>query len=205
MTDPIVAKRLIRNLRYKLTYVKIFEDYLGTDPGPVAAALLKSLIEAQQSAIAPLGSYLRSRDVGTQDLELNDKLLAHAATRDTLKARLRFIHDGLYRAAEWYKIQLADKQMTSDPDLKNLLFKLGEIDAAKLWLTEATMVTLKISPKLEEKDWDETTQPEPKDLEEWRPRLVEDVGRPAWGGKQTGRFPRPSPTRRKDPSDPRGR
>jgi hypothetical protein len=197
MTDPIVAKRLIRNLRYKLTYVKVFEDFMATNPGPVVSGLLKSLIEAQQSAIAPLASYLRSRDVSTQDLELNDKLLAHAATRDNLKSRLNFIRDGLFKAADWYKIQLTDKQMTGDPELQNLLLELGEIDAAKLWHTEAIMGMLKLSTKVEAKEWDETTQPDPKDLEDWQPRLLEDVGRPAWAGNQSGRWPRPSPPRRK--------
>ena len=197
MTDSIVAKRLIRNLRYKLTYLKIYEDLIATNPGPVVTALLKSLVEAQQSAIASLARYLRGEDVGTQDLELNDKLLAHVATRDNLKGQLRFVHDGLFKAAEWYKIQLIDKQMTSDPELQELLLELGEIDAAKLWRTEAIMGMLKISTKVEEKEWDETTQPDPKDLEDWRPRLLEDVGRPTWGSKPSGRWPRPSPLRRK--------
>ena len=33
MTESIVAVRLTRNLRYKLTYIKIFETYLESDPG----------------------------------------------------------------------------------------------------------------------------------------------------------------------------
>lgn len=191
-TDSIVVKRLIRNLRYKLTYIKIFEDYVDTNPGPDAVALLESLIEAQQAAIASLSSYLRGLDVNTQDLELNDKLMGHASARDDVKGRMRFIHDGLTRSVSWYKMQIMDRQMTADPDLVELLVELGEIDAAKLWRTEAAMGRMRISVKLEEKDWTEPSQPEPPKEEGWRSRLVEDVTRPAWGGGQGKRWPRPS-------------
>lgn len=190
MSSPIVNKRLLRNLRYKLTYIKIYESYKETNPGPEVVALLDSLIEAQQSAIAPLSRYLRGLDVNTQDLELNDRLLAHASNRDNLKSRLRFVQDGLSRSVSWYKTQLMDRQMTADSELRQLLFELGEIDAARLWRTEAVMGLLKIAPKMEE-EWDDLPQQEPQQKEKWRPRLVEDVGRPAWGGSGSRRWPRP--------------
>ena len=142
------------------------------------------MIEAQQSAIAPLSSYLRGLDVNIQDLELNEKLLAHALSCEDPGSQLRFIHDGLGRAISWYNTQLLDRQLAADPALGQLLVQLGEIDAAKLWHTEAIMAMLSIPVKVEERKWDDRTQPEPKDLEEWRPRLVEDVGRPSWGGRQ---------------------
>jgi hypothetical protein len=198
-SESIVSKRLVRNLRYKLTYVEIFESYKEPDPGPEVIALLESLIEAQQSAIAPLSSYLRGSDVNTQDLELNERLMSHASNRDNVKARLRFIYDGLDRSVSWYKTQLMDKQMTADPNLRQLLLELGEIDAAKLWRAEVVMAMLKIPLKLEEKDWDDIPQPEPKKQQEgWRPRLLEEVGRPAWGGSESRQWPRPSRYRRKD-------
>lgn len=198
-SESIVSKRLIRNLRYKLTYIKIFESYKERDSGAEVIALLESLIEAQQSAIAPLSSYLRGSGVNTQDLELNERLMSHASNRENVKARLRFIYDGLNRSVSWYKTQLMDKQMTSDPNLRQLLLELGEIDAAKLWRTEAIMATLKIPLKLEEKDWNDLPQPEPKKQQEgWRPRLLEEVGRPAWGGSESKQWPRPSRYRRKD-------
>ena len=198
-SESIVSKRLIRNLRYKLTYIKIFDSYKEPDPGAEVIALLESLIEAQQSAIAPLSSYLRGSDINTQDLELNERLMSHASNRDNVKARLRFIHDGLNRSVAWYKTQLMDKQMTSDPNLRQLLLELGETDAAKLWRTEAVMAMLKIPLKLEEKDWNDLPQPEPKKQQEgWRPRLLEEVGRPAWGGSESKQWPRPSRSRQKD-------
>ena len=200
MTESIVVKRLARNLKYKLTYVRIFEDFCEAESDPEVVALLESLVEAQKAAIAPLSSYLRSLDVNTQELELNDKLLDHAGSRNDTKSRLRFIHDGLNRAVSWYKMQLVDRQMTTDPELRQLLVELGEIDAAKLWRTEAIMGVLRISVALEEKDWEEAPQPEPREAEGWRPRLVEDVGRPAWGGKQSDRWPRPSRYRGKGPT-----
>jgi hypothetical protein len=195
--DSIVVKRLVRNLRYKLTYIKIYETYIGTNPGPDVVALLEALVEAQQSAIASLSSYLRGLDVNTQELDLNEKLMGHASARGDLKGRLRFIHDGLTRSVSWYKMQVMDRQMTADPRLMELLVELGEIDAAKLWRTEATMGRMRIAVKLEEKDWSEPSQPEPKQEERWRSRLVEDVARPAWGGAQGGRWPRPSRSRGK--------
>lgn len=199
MTDSIVVIRLTRNLRYKLTYIKIFETYLESGPSPRVMDLLKTLIQAQQAAIAPLSRYLRHLDVQTQDLELDQKLLTQALGREDIQSRLRFIYDGLKRATSWYKTQLLDRQMTADPELQQLLIELGETDAAKLWRTEATMNMLKIPTTLKEKDWSEQQRIiEPAQEEGWRPRLVEDVGRPAWGGKQPGQWPRTSKYGRED-------
>jgi hypothetical protein len=192
MTESIVAIRMSRNLRYKLTYVEIFKNYMEPDPGPQVIELLQSLIQAQQAAIAPLSRYLRRLDVNTQELGLNEKLLAHASARQDVKSRLRFIYDGLSRAVSWYKMQLLDRQMTSDPDLRQLLFELGETDAAQLWRTETTMAMLKIPVKLREKEWDEQSRPAPEEEEGWRPRLVEDVSRPSWSGRRTPDWSRPS-------------
>src|SRR5690606_24960614 len=108
------------------------------------SALLRDLIQAQQSAIGPLSRYLRRLEVPVQDLELDQKLLSHAFSRADLRSRLRFIHDGLRRATAWYRTQLVDRQMVADPELEALLFELGEIDAAKLWQTEARMSMMRI-------------------------------------------------------------
>jgi hypothetical protein len=199
MAESIVVIRLTRNLRYKLTYIKIFESYLEFEPGHEVTDLLKTLIQAQQAAIAPLSRYLRHLDVQTQDLELDQKLMTHAFAREDLDAKLRFIYDGLQRAVSWYKTQLMDKHMRSDPDLRRLLMELGEIDAAKLWRTEVIMNMLRIPITLKEKDWDAPQRPmESTQDKGWRPRLVEDVGRPAWGGKGSARWPRPDKRRRED-------
>jgi hypothetical protein len=98
-------------------------------------------------------------------------------------------------------MQLMDRQMTADPDLRQLLFELGEIDAARLWRTEAVMGLLRVSVKVEEKEWDDLPQQEPEEVEKWRPRLVEDVGRPAWGGSGSRRWPRPAQYRGKKDSN----
>ena len=199
MTESIVAIRLTRNLRYKLTYIKIFETYLESDPGPEISELLRALIHGQQAAIAPLSRYLRRLDIKTQDLELDQKLMGHALSREDIKSRLRFICDGLKRAVFWYKTQLMDRQMTADPELWDLLIELGESDAAKLWRTEAVMGILKIPVTKKEKDWeDQSDRREPDYDKSWRPGLVEDVGRPAWGGSEYGTYPRPSRSRGKD-------
>lgn len=191
MTESIVVVRLTRNLRYKLTYIRIFEAYLESEPGPEITDLLKSLIQAQQTAIGPLSRFLRHMDVQTQDLELDQKLLGHAMSRDNLRSRLRFIYDGLRRAVSWYKTQLMDRQMTADPELRDLLLELGEIDAAKLWRTESVLAMLRIPSRLKEKDWEDQERVQEQPDTEWRPRLVEDVGRPAWKDKGSSRWPRP--------------
>ena len=188
MTESIVVVRLTRNLRYKLTYVKIFETFLESEPDPEISDLLHSLIEAQQSAIAPLSRYLRHLDVQTQGLELDQKLLKHASERDSVKAQMRFICDGLKRAVAWYRTQLMDKQMASDPELRSLLFELGEIDAAKLWRTEAAMGMLRIPTTLREKDWNDQQQIRSQPEAEWQPRLVEDVGRSEWDSRWRGKW-----------------
>jgi len=199
MTDSIVVIRLTRNLRYKLTYVKIFETYLEAEFEQEAIELLKELIQAQQSAIAPLSRYLRHQDVNVQDLELDEKLMSHALSRDNVKSKLRFIHDGLKRATSWYKTQLLDRQMTAEPELRGLLLELGEIDAAKLWRTEAIMSMLRIPTEVKEKEWDEEpVRPEPEYDKGWRPRLVEDAGRPSWTGSQHPQWPRPRRSPDKD-------
>lgn len=196
MAESIVVIRLTRNLRYKLTYVKIFETYLESEPGPDVTELLKALIQAQQSALVPLSRYLRRLDVNTQELELDEKLLGHALGREHVKAQLRFIYDGLQRAVSWYRTQLTDRQMTAEPELRELLLELGEIDAAKLWRTEAVMSMLRIPARVKEKEWDDPVERREPDYDkDWRPGLVEDVGRPAWGGSEYGSYPRPSRTR----------
>ncbi len=161
MPESIVVIRLSRNLRYKLTYIKIFETYLESERQTMVTELLRSLLQAYQIAIGPLASYLRRMDVATQELELDEKLLDHAASRGDTESQLRFIHDGLSRAASWYKTQLADRQMTADPELRQLLVELGEIDAAKLWRTEAVMAALKIPLALKEPEYTEPAAPSP--------------------------------------------
>jgi hypothetical protein len=199
MTDSIVVIRLTRNLRYKLTYVKIFETYLEAEIEQEVIELLKELIQAQQAAIAPLSRYLRHQDVNVQDLELDEKLLNHALSRDNVKSKLRFIYDGLKRATTWYKTQLLDRQMATNPEIRELLLELGEIDAAKLWRTEAIMSMLRIPTEIKEKEWDEESGRQEPELDKgWRPRLVEDVGRPSWTGTQQPRYPRPRRSHNKD-------
>lgn len=198
MPEAIIEIRLTRNLKYKITYVKIFETYLESVTDADVTELLQDLIQAQQTATAPLSRYLRRLDVKTQDLELDDKLMSHALGRVDIKSRLRFIHDGLKRSSSWYRMQLVDKQMTGDPELRQLLFELGEIDAAKLWRTEAVMNMLRIPASLKEKAWDDQPIPDPTKQENWRPRLVEDVGRPAWTGDWSSRWSQQPKPRRKD-------
>lgn len=198
MSESIIATRMSRNLRYKLTYVRIFESYLESITNLEVSQLLQDLIQAQQAAIAPLSSFLRRCDFNVQDLPLDDKLIDHAESRKDLRSRLRFIYDGLERATSWYRMQLVDRQMTQDPELKGLLFELGELDAAKLWRVQAVMDMLKIPVQDRKKDWDRITQPEPSPEAGWQSRLAEDVGRPAWTGRRSSDWTRPPKGRSRD-------
>ena len=198
MSESIVITRMTRNLRYKLTYVKIFESYLEASTRLEVTQLLQELLQAQQSAIAPLSSYLRRMDVKLQDLPLDEKLMSHAESREDLRSRLRFIYDGLERATAWYQMQLVDRQMTQDPELKQLLFELGEIDAAKLWRVEAIMNILKIPVQAKQKDWERLSHAEPTPEKGWQSRLADDVRRPSWSGQRSSDWYRPSKPRRRD-------
>jgi hypothetical protein len=198
MSDSIVVVRLTRNLRYKLTYVKIFETYLESERDRDLIKLLQALIQSQQDAIAPLSSYLRRMDVNIQELPLDEKLMSHAFGREDSHSRLRFIYDGLERAAAWYKMQVVDKQMIADPELEAMLFELGEIDAAKLWRVETVMIILKIPVKLKTKEYEEQQPAEPERREGWQSRLAEDIRRPAWSGRTDTRWQKPSKPRRNE-------
>ena len=46
VADSIVVKRLVRNLRYKLTYIKVYETFLEQAPHAVAVKLMQSLTRA---------------------------------------------------------------------------------------------------------------------------------------------------------------
>lgn len=201
MSESIVVIRLTRNLRYKLTYVKIFETYLELETEAAVVELLKGLIQAQHAAIAPLSSFLRRLDVKIENLDLNDKLMAHALERTDVRSRLRFIYDGLERAVSWYRMQLVDRQMTADLELQGLLLELGELDAAKLWRTGAVMAMLHIPEKPREKDWAAERIPDPTNEEQWRSRLLDETHRPTWGREQqpASRWSRqqPKPRRRR--------
>ena len=182
IANSIVVKRLVRNLRYRLTYVQVFESFLTPPPHPVVIELLSSLIETQQSAAATLSRYLRQLSIDTRDLSLYRKLIDQAAQRQGLSSRLRFIHYGLIKASSWYKMQLTDKQMIADSQLQQIMLEMGQIEAAKLWRVEAVMTILRIPLETEPNVQREPQHVRPQRAHGWHSRLAEDVGRPAWMG-----------------------
>ena len=149
IADAIAAKRLVRNLRYRLTYTKVYESFLEPEPHPEVVKLLHALIDAQRSAITALSGYLPNLGVAAQDLPLVQRLLDHAACRTDVRSRLHFARYGLTKAVSWYKEQLVDRQMTGDPELSQILLQLGELEAASLWRTRATMTMLGIREEAE--------------------------------------------------------
>jgi hypothetical protein len=190
VADTIVVKRLVRNLRYKLTYIMVFESFLLPEPHPAVTGLLRALISAEQTAIVPLARYLKGLGVATQDLTPNRRLLDHTSDRNDVRSRLRFIHYGLSKAVSWYKTQLMDKQMTADPELKKLLFELGEREAASLWRTEAVMVMLRIRRDSVPKDPRRPSRTETEQEDSRHLPLMDTLGRPAWTGRQPATWTR---------------
>lgn len=189
MSDTIVVKRLMRNLRYRHTYVKAFESFLQPEPHHEVAGLLSVLIGAQESAAVLLSGYLHSVGVGVPDLRPVKKLLDHASVRKDVRSRLCFVHYGLNRAASWYKVQLVDRQMTADPDLKRLLFDLGEREAAALWRTEMVMARLGIHDKPAPEVPVRVVRGKTVDTEYSRPGEIDRSSRPIWSraGRSAGR------------------
>jgi hypothetical protein len=184
VADSIVVKRLVRNLRYRLNYIKVFESFLQPEPPPAVVRLLHTLTSAQRTAVVFLSGYLQGLGVATQSLPLNQRLLDHASGRNGVRSRLQFIQYGLSKAVSWYKMQLMDSQMTADPELRRLLLELGEKDAASLWRTEAVMVMLRFRQEPVSKDPGEPSRAEPDQPERWRSRRRGTSRRPAWSGKQ---------------------
>jgi hypothetical protein len=184
MTDSIVVKRLVRSLRYRLTYIRILEAFLASRLHPVVVQLLSSLLETQQAAVEDLSGYLRRLSVDIEDLPLYQKLLDQAAQRRNAVERLRFIRYGLRKAVSWYKTQLTDRQMTADPDLKRLLLELGEREAAGLWRTEAVVAMLGLRLEPWSKDQPAAPRQSPNRGHDRSPRRIRNTRRPAWRGKQ---------------------
>jgi hypothetical protein len=166
-SDSIVVKRLVRNLRYRQTYIQAFGSFLQPEPHPEAVRLLHALIDAQQFAVVLLTGYLQDVGVAAQGLPLVQRLLDHASSRKDLWSRMRFVHHGLSKATSWYKEQLKDGQMTADPKLRQLLFELGEREAASLWRTEATMVVIGMRRELESKERTGSPRPRPDRGDRW--------------------------------------
>lgn len=191
MTDSIVVKRLLRNLQYRQTYTRVFETFLEQRPGPfLFVELLKSLVTAQQSAILSLTSYLEGLGAGANGLWLKQRLLEQASDRRSFKSRLRFVHYGLERSVSWYKIQLTDTQMTSDPALEDLLFEIGEREGALLWRTEATMAILGVPLAVDQKDSEDQVQPSQKTPRGRRPSWDDKAQRAAWARQGSRRWPK---------------
>lgn len=184
VADSIVVKRLVRNLRYRMTYIQLLEAFLASRLHPVVVQLLSSLLEMQQAAVEDLSGYLRRLGVDIEDLPLYQKLLDQAAQRKNAIEKLRFIRYGLRRAVSWYNTQLTDRQMTADPELKQLLLELGQREAAGLWRTEAVgaMLGLRLEP------WSKDQPAAPGQSRDRGPDRSSlwtgNTRRPAWRGKQ---------------------
>jgi hypothetical protein len=192
VTSSIVVKRLVRNLRYRLTYIKVFESFFEPQPPPAVVRLLNALVSAQQTAAVPLSGYLKGLGIATEGMLLNQRLLNHASSRNNLRSRLRFIQYGLRRAVSWYKVQLTDRQMTADPELRRLLLELGESGAASLWRTGVVMDILGIRQEPEPKGVRGPSGVEPHQRDRQRSLQPGSSTRPTPSGEQSAIWPRQS-------------
>jgi hypothetical protein len=192
MAESSVVKRLIRSIRYRRTYIVVFETFLSPDPHPVVVRLLNALIETQHTAAVTLSNYLGGLGIDAHDLSPYRRLMDQAAQHQGLSSRLRFVHHGLRRGASWYKMQLTDKRMTADPELEQILLDLGQSQAAKLWRVEAIMAMLRIPLRPESEVQREHGHFKPQRAADWRSHRMENVQRPSWKGRQSAMLPRPS-------------
>lgn len=190
MSEPLIIKRFRRNLRYRRTYIQIYEEYLHEEPNAQVQDLLRGLIESQRDACAELEQCLRRLDGSSDGLMPYGQLMADAAKRSDVRSRLLFIQTGLKRAVDWYTTQLLDQRVSSDPENRRLLVNLGESESAQLWRTEAVMHMLRVPVATDEGQDDDVSPFEPQRDQDWRWDLPEDVRRPVWGGEQPGRPPR---------------
>jgi hypothetical protein len=184
MSDSIVVKRLIRNLRYRQTYIEVYQAFQEPGLNSAVVRLLSSLTVTQQTAVVTLSSYLRGLSVDTQDLPPKQELMEQAAQRQGVSSRLHFVHYGLKRAVSWYGMQLTDRQMTGDPELRRILFELGQSEAAKLWHTEAVMMMLGILRDSVPKRPRGSSYAEQDQSDRWHSRLMDSSRRPSWSGGQ---------------------
>lgn len=101
------ADQLLAALRSRRTYLLIYQDYLKRSPKPDFAALLHTLVEHAQDAIAILSGALRRIDRSPMRAGINEKLLAQGTGRRVAAGKLNFIIVGSARNLEWYGQQLA--------------------------------------------------------------------------------------------------
>jgi hypothetical protein len=129
--------------------------------------------------------------IDTENLPPYRRLIDQAAQRKGLRARLHFMRYGLMRAASWYKMQLTDKQMTADSELRQILLEMGQIEAARLWRVETVMAMLRIALEPEPDDGREPQSVRPQRANNWQSRLMRDVGHPAWRSGYSTMLARP--------------
>ena len=187
--DSIVVKRLVRNLRYRLTYIEVYESFLIREPHPEVVKLLHALIDAQRSTIATLTRYLEKLGVAARELPVVRKLQDQASLRKDLRSQLRFVSYGLTKAVSWYGAQLMDRQMTADPELRRLLLELGELEAASLWRTRAVMTMMGVREENESGQTAGSSRVELARGRQTRSRRLVPSSRTEWTGRQPGRRP----------------
>ena len=100
------GERLLATLRSRRTYLLIYQDYLKRSPKAEFAALLATLIEHAQEAIALLSVALRRIDFNPKRAGVNEKLLAQGVGRRVAAGKLNFIIVGSARNLDWYARQL---------------------------------------------------------------------------------------------------
>ena len=100
------GERLLATLRSRRTYLMIYQDYLKRSPKAGFAALVTTLIEHTQEAIALLSVALRRIDFNPKRAGINEKLLAQGAGRRVAASKLNFIIVGSARNLDWYAQQL---------------------------------------------------------------------------------------------------
>lgn len=99
--------RLLAALRSRRTYLMIYQEYLKHSPKPDFAALLMTLVDHTQDAIALVSGALRRIDRNPKRAGVNEKLLGQGVSRKGAPSKLNFIIVGAAKNLDWYRQQLA--------------------------------------------------------------------------------------------------
>lgn len=135
-----LAARLVSCLRTRRTYLLIYQEYRKQRPKPEFMALLDTLIDETQEAIAALSTQVRRADRSPLAVGVNEKLLAQGAGRKGVLSKLNFMLVGSTRALEWY----ASQQAAADdpPEVQAMWQQLIALESQHLQTIKSLLASL---------------------------------------------------------------
>ncbi|MEZ4767734.1 MAG: hypothetical protein R2844_04840 [Caldilineales bacterium] len=134
-TDRLVA-RLMAGLRRRRAYLTIYQQYLRYRPKPEFVALLETLVDDAQDALALLSSALRQLDRSPLHAGAHEKLLDQGMGRRGTVSRLNFMIVGMDKSLQWYAGQLAEDD---PPEIRAIWQELEAAERRHLAMTKGLL------------------------------------------------------------------